>query len=126
MSQTNVSTFTNKCTDKWIRQASGMQKASASSLLMYLKDLRLEVGELLQDGRGILPSERIFFWCPYLGLNWWAGGTVKPWTFSWGSSSAVFAIWVQSSRRQKCCAVPEFSLDQKNAHVTLLGFGGKV
>ena len=60
MSQTNVSTFTNKCTDKWIRQASGMEKASASSLLMYLEDLCLEVGELLQDGRGILLSERIF------------------------------------------------------------------
>lgn len=61
MSQTNVSTFTNKCTDKWIRQASGMEKAYASSLLMSLKDLRLEVGELLRDGRAILPQEMIFF-----------------------------------------------------------------
>lgn len=51
----------HKCTDKWIRQASGLEKASASSLLMYLEDLRLEVGEVLQDERGI--SERRFLWC---------------------------------------------------------------
>lgn len=69
MSQTNVSTFTNKCTDKWIRQASGLEKASASGLLMYLKDLCLEVGELLQDGRGILPSKRIFFGAHNLGCT---------------------------------------------------------
>ncbi|KAM4776104.1 uncharacterized protein ACIQIH_009465 [Cyanocitta cristata] len=28
--------------DKWMRQASGLEKTSASSLLMYLEDLRLE------------------------------------------------------------------------------------
>lgn len=68
MSQTNVSTFTNKCTDKWIRQASGMEKAYASSLLMSLKDLRVEVGELLQDARGILPWEMILFGVHNLGF----------------------------------------------------------
>lgn len=50
MSQTNVSTFTNKRTDKWIRQASGMQKASASSLLMYLEDLRTSGGRRAAAG----------------------------------------------------------------------------
>lgn len=45
-----------------MRQASGLEKTSASSLLMYLEDLRLEVGELLQDGRE--SSGKIFFLVP--------------------------------------------------------------
>lgn len=45
-----------------MRQASGLEKTSASSLLMYLEDLSLEVGQLLQDGRE--SSGRIVFLVP--------------------------------------------------------------
>ncbi|KAL2302084.1 hypothetical protein Nmel_009494, partial [Mimus melanotis] len=51
--------------DKWRRQASGLEKASASNILMYLEDLRLEEGKPLFAEAG--------FAVPASLANLWAG-----------------------------------------------------